>query len=77
MKKRRSRPYHCLLTRESSSDKWGLAFGDYDRPAVVFERDEYRQNYMAKNLTIISAPNARTKTVQSAIDALNSKALHA
>lgn len=77
MKKRRSRPYYCLLTREAASEAWALAFGDYDRPAVVFERNEYRRQYMAKNLTIISAPNARAKTVQTAVDALNTKAEHA
>lgn len=71
MKPRRTRPYHLLLTRETATDKWGVAFGDYDRPAVVFERAEYRQRYMAKNLTIISAANARGKTVQAAVDALN------
>lgn len=76
MKKRRSRPYYCLLTREAATDHWALAFGDFDRPAVVFERDEYRRQYMAKNLTIISAPDARAKTVQTAVDALNTKAVH-
>lgn len=74
MKRRRSRPYWCLLTRETPSDKWGMAFGDRDRSIVVFERADYRQRYMATNLTIISAESARAKSVQSAIDALNQKA---
>ncbi|MFC5505459.1 hypothetical protein [Bosea massiliensis] len=51
-----------------------MAFGDRDRSIVVFERADYRQRYMATNLTIISAESARAKSVQSAIDALNQKA---
>lgn len=74
MKPRRARPYHCLLTRDTAADKWAIAFGDYDRATVVFERGEYRQQYAAKNLTIISTANARAKTVKVAVEALNLKA---
>lgn len=74
MKRRKSRPYWCLLTRESPADKWTMAFGDRDRSIVVLERTDYRQSYMAKNLTIISAESARAKSVKSAIDAHNQKA---
>ncbi len=74
MKRRKPRPYWCLLTRETPSDKWGMAFGDHDRSIVAFERTDYRQSYTAKNLAIISAESARAKSVQAAIDALNQKA---
>lgn len=74
MKPRRARPYYCLLTRDTVADKWAMAFGDYDRPTVVFERGEYRRQYAAKNLTIISAANGRGKTIKVAVDAINLKA---
>lgn len=69
---RKPRPYYVLLTRDAADKPWGIEFGDYDRPAVQFERDDFRQNYAATNLRIIRAENARKSTIDNAVAELNS-----
>lgn len=70
---RKQRPYYVLLSREGADQPWGVAFGDYDRRAVDFERDDYRNNYAAKNLHIIRAQNARQSTINKLVTELNSQ----
>lgn len=55
--------YWILATRESDG-KWHMAFGDYLRSTVQFERDSYRSDYAAKDLRIV-----RSTDSQAAIDA--------
>ncbi|WP_448955737.1 hypothetical protein [Labrys neptuniae] len=76
---RKPRPYHCLLTRQTvnifEGPQWFLEFGDYDRDAVEFEREEYRHSfgYPAKNLRIITTSD-RQADIDAAIAKLNGKA---
>jgi hypothetical protein len=44
MPKSKPRPYHVLLTREATTEPWGIAFGAYDRSDVVAEREDLRDH---------------------------------
>jgi hypothetical protein len=49
--------YWILATRESDG-QWHMAFGDYTRSVVQFERDDYRSTYAAKNLRIVRSADS-------------------
>ncbi len=51
-----ARAYHLLLSRDSASEPFGIAFGDYDRSVVVAERLAYRdQGFRAKDLRVVTS----------------------
>jgi len=58
--------YHTLLTRDGR--RWSIQFGDYDWHVVNSERADYRRQYMAQDLKIIT-----TADDQAAIDAAVAK----
>lgn len=68
--------YYSLLTREviPSGHVWAIAFGDYDRETVEFEREDYRDNgHKAKDLKIITTDDSHA-AIRAAVDKLNGKA---
>lgn len=63
------RTYYTLAVREDG--RWSPQFGDYERPHVDAERDDYRdQGYKATHLKII-ATGPLQADVDAAIATLN------
>lgn len=56
--KRTPRPYYTLLSRDSGhpvTNQWTIEFGDYDRPTVESELEDYLDHdWKAKDLKIIT-----------------------
>lgn len=65
------RRYFLLLARETPQAHWGIQFGDYDRETVTAERDEYRGQYAARNLKIVTSNSARQSCCDYVVSRLN------
>ena len=51
-----ARQYHSLLLNSGTPEApaWGVEFGDYSKRTVEDERAEYRRDYPAKALRIVT-----------------------
>jgi len=67
------KPYYTLLTRHCG--RWGIAFGDYDRRVVEYEREDYAmgEGYKKKDLKIITT-SATQRDIDAAVAQLNGEA---
>ncbi|WP_313196217.1 hypothetical protein [Shinella zoogloeoides] len=67
-----ARPYFTLAVREDG--RWFPEFGAYDREDVVSEMDDYHYHgTKRKDMKVLKLADARTKTMEAAIAALNGK----
>ncbi len=70
------RQYHSLLTRDSASAPWGIAFGDYSKAVVQQELVDLIDSGEAKrsNSKIITT-GSRQQDINAAVLQLNAAAL--
>ena len=66
-----ARPYHLLVTRDTSDDEWILEFGDYSRRVVEDEREVVAEYLGPRNVQVITAHDDRNETAAAVVQALN------
>jgi hypothetical protein len=71
-----ARPYFTLVSfdRADETPTWTIEFGDYNREAVEFERDDMRSHEPALKFKILRTADARQATIVAAVIALNANA---
>jgi hypothetical protein len=67
-----ARKYHTLVVNDGTAEApaWGPQFGDYYKTCVEAERDEYRRDYPASSLKIITTGDTQAD-IASAVAKLN------
>lgn len=64
------RKYYTLAVKNISDNKWSPEFGDYTKSVVEYERQEFRRNYPANRLQIITSGDSQFD-INAAIRNLN------
>lgn len=65
---------YYLLVEKTEGAEWAIQFGDSDKEAIEFERDDYADHGIPKkNLKVIKSASSQQRDCDAAVAKLNEK----